>query len=315
MSNYRRTVPSGSNLFAFEAAARHKNFTKASYELNITQPAVSRRIREIEEFLDLQLFIRGGAHVDLTDAGAELFAAVSNGLGDISRTIRDLQRRASPMKKVVISASKSFIFHRLMPHIGALLSSLPKLQIVFEDEPRDVDIHLSGADLALLFGVPSDWEDCLLWHVCDEELYPVCSPEYAQTIGGIFSLNEIESYNILGGSSPRYGWSGWFTAMGEQPRQPSRRIIAADYSLIISAALHGEGIAMGTNIIVDEYVRAGKLIRLVTESMSFEKQFFIAASNRQPLPPVTEMVRDWMLQILIGKEAYECEIQKPSTQD
>lgn len=310
MISLRKTLPSGPNLFTFEAAARHLNFTKAGEELNITQPAVSRRIRNLEEFLEIKLFIRSDSDLKLTESGSELYRSVSKGLRDISQTIREIKNAVSPLKTVVFSSAQSFMTHRLLPHMHTLRTNIPEIRLIIDEERRDSDVDLIGVDLALVFGEAEDWSDYHLWHFCDEELFLVCSPEYARAIGGVFSLSNLASYRILGTAEVRYGWPGWLEAIGRRQKAPEHSMVCMDYGLVIQAALRGEGIALGLNAVVDDYLSAGALVRLGTFSMRTEKQYFLAAPKTRPLAPETALVRDWILRSTTGFDAEACGVAR-----
>src|SRR5215471_10857872 len=94
MTNLRRLVGSANHLVAFEAAARHRNFTHAARELFVSQPAVSRQIKELEKALGASLFERFGTRIDLTSAGREFYASVTQAFAHIepaARALSDLE--------------------------------------------------------------------------------------------------------------------------------------------------------------------------------------------------------------------------------
>jgi LysR family glycine cleavage system transcriptional activator len=176
MSPRHRPLSVG-GLRAFEAVARCLNFRQAAEELHLTQPAVSRQIKTLEDELGFALFSRGTRHVALTAAGAQLQAAVLPLLSRLDGTVRNL-RQGAGRQTIHLTTFPSFASLWLLPRLEAFQREQPQLDIRVAAHDAMQDLEAQGYDLGISLQLqrPSEGEAELLF---GEVLTPVHSPARA----------------------------------------------------------------------------------------------------------------------------------------
>lgn len=255
------TLPPLADLLAFDAAARHGTFTRAAGELNVSQPAISRRVAALEDDLGVLLFDRRTKPMRLTAEGEMLFDVLRSGLSRLEATLLVIRNRRSE-KGLTIAAGPGFLSFWLIPRLPKLAAAFPeiKLRIMTGDDAE----LLSSADVLIHFGdgaVPGTKSLRLL----GEAVYPVCSPAYLGGKSVPMSLAEITEAQLLQlehRGERWYDWSSWIQAAGAVGA-PVPRVTAFDsYALLIGAALAGQGIALCWAGLLDRYLESGALVRV-----------------------------------------------------
>ena len=205
----------------FEAVARHRSFTLASDELCLTQSAVSRQIKALEDALGLRLFDRLHRAIDMTVEGQRLFESVTRGLDDISACLAALGATTNA-PQITVSASVAFAWFWLMPRLerfGALQPDVD-LRVLATDQP--VLPGTGEVDVAVLFGA-GQWEGLQARLLFGERVYPVCSPAYLRAHPALHRPEDLMDQTLLHleYGKPSFGgvdWRAWLLRQGgERP--------------------------------------------------------------------------------------------------
>ncbi len=264
MSDSRFTIPTTSSLIAFEATARLGGVIRASEELNTSQSAVSRHIRNLETVVGEKLFRRQGRGVVLTSKGQEYYAAVKASLESLDAAGNGL-RAQTPS---VIVACTPEISHLL------LLPIFPELKRSIEDDANlriltcDYDmLHLllpTGIDIIFEYSaVPTDPSAV---KVLNEEVVPVASPSFARRFERALAKHprrwsEVPRLDVAQRDQSWATWPSWFRAHDcDPPAAPVESF--ENYQYALEAAANGEGMAMGWNGFVNSYLEDGRLVRI-----------------------------------------------------
>ncbi len=168
-------------LHTFESTARHLSFTRAAEEMNLTQGAISHRIRHLEGLLGFRLFIRLTRKLALTEEGARLLATLSHSLRQINEEIEDI--RAQDLRGTLhVGVAPTLGLNWLMPRLPRFQQRWPGLNVMMRVRAGAVDFNEERVDLAIYYGATrcSDLHRELLM---EERLVPVCSPAYAERLG------------------------------------------------------------------------------------------------------------------------------------
>ena len=254
-----RTVPSGSQLRTFAVAANLESFTEAAKALGVTQAAVSRLVNKTEQQLDVDLFTRSPKGVTLTNQGRKLYEAVSRSLSDIAEAIAEIQRETSKKQTVVISVSSAFVTHWLIPRIGRLMARHPEIDLHFQLQSGEPEGDLRSADLGIRLEGNCD-EQLVLNTFEPEVIRPVCAPGYLATFGRPEDATFAQDFTLIQFANPRLSWSEFLTAASYELPPAGREIVFNDYSIVLQAALAGEGIALGWGHIVRHLLERGLLV-------------------------------------------------------
>lgn len=295
MQNLRSLIGSPIGLLAFEAAARHRSFTLAGRELNVTQAAVSFAVKRLEESLGAALFLRHHRRIELTDLGARFYQDVSMGLTHIRRSAEDLRRRHNE-KRVTLAVSTGFATYWMMPRLRTFQSEHAGIELRFHTSERDVDLAGEGIELGIYRG-DGAWDRYDSALLAPEQIYPVCSPAYAGAKPPLKPA-ELAALELIHLEEPvryRPGWSNWFAEAGVAWRDSGTGLRLNDYAVILQAAIEAEGIALGWNHLVLDLIRRGRLLRLCDFSLRTDCGVFIVWAKHVKLSPAAVTVRDWLV--------------------
>lgn len=297
MQEIGRLFHSAHHLMVFDAAARHLSFTKAAKELNVSQPAVSLAIKQFEAALGMPVFLRRHRAIELTDAGRVLADDVSEALGRVVRTARELRRRQD-RGHVTLSISTAFANYWMVPRLAAFHASHPEIEIRLQTTDKDLDLAEEGLHLGVRRGF-GDWEDVEGEKIADERLFPVASPKLAAYLMGIRSLSDLSHARLIHLEEPfrpRPTWGDWFTAMGVSYTDRGEGLRLNDYALVIQAAMAGEGIALGWWHVLEGLIAQRLLMPVSDWEWRSDQAFYLVWPRAETLPETVKAVRDWILE-------------------
>ncbi|AYH43944.1 hypothetical protein CDA09_11175 [Azoarcus sp. DN11] len=284
-------------LLVFETAARHGSFTRAAASLGISQPAVSHTICGLEESLGVVLFDRLHRGVRLSDAGRYLYEQVNLGLGMIDQGVREV-RKFSASDQVTLAASTATATLWLLPRMAQFKQANPQIEIRCITADTDVDLSADGIDLAITLG-RGEWSRYSRWRMFDEDVFPVCSPGYAQTLGENPTPQSLSTATLLHFEEryrPRIDWADWLGKFGVSLPRSGAQLRFTDYSVVLHAAMEGQGMALGWRHIVTPLLEQGRLVRPLAEHVLTGHPIYIIASPNRALRPSAAILRDWLLE-------------------
>lgn len=268
MNNARQRPLRLEGLRAFEAVARCRSFSAAAEQLSLTQPAVSRQIRALEEELGAALFNRGTRHVDLTDAGAALQQSVVPLLERLDRTVRDIRVRRG-RRQVSVSTFASFATLWLLPRLADFQREHADIDIRISAQDRLLDPDDPDQDLLLRFGLPGI-APAHAEHLFGEVLTPVTSALLLEQSrrGDAPPLRhpaDLAAHTLLeeDGHQPTsriLSWRYWLTERGAPELEPRRWVFLNYTHQQVQAALGGQGIALARMALVQELLERGELV-------------------------------------------------------
>ena len=288
--------PAMNSLIAFEAAARTGSFTRAAEELKISQPAVSHAMRLLEDDLGLPLFERRHKGVQTTDAGQHLLEQVSLGLTLIDQALREV-RGMTGGQQVTLAVSTATATWWLLPRIARFKQLHPAIELRCITTDTDLDLGRERIDLAITLGT-GEFPQHQRWHFVDEEIFPVCSPSFLRGHSGVVDVQSLTSATLLHLEEryrPRLDWAGWLSRFGVAMDRSTKLFRFNDYSVVLQAAIEGQGVAMGWRHLVAPLITQGLLVRPVPHSVTTEQPIYLVASRRGKLRPEASHLRDWLI--------------------
>ncbi len=292
MRNSHRDLPPLDYLIAFETAAMLGGFTAAAESLNVSQAAVSRKIRLLEENLGQELFIRGHRSVTLTAEGKAYRKIVSRVLDQIAEASRELRQRGG-QARVTIAATNSISSLWLMPRIQDFRESYPEIEIRLISSDDDEACLSGDVDLAILRG-EGEWEGFVSERLLDEEVYPVCSPANGVTITQPEDLAGQTLIDVASHHEEWLDWRSWFAAIGATLPQDVKYLRVNTYPLAIQAACDGLGIALGWRHLVDGQLKQGKLRRLLDRSVRTASGYYLLTPQNRPGSAGRDSFAHWL---------------------
>lgn len=290
MSSLRRKLPGANALFAFEAAARCRNFTKAAEELQVTQPAISRALNRFEDHLEIKLFHRKGGSICLSEEGEILYRHVADAFRRLEAGFEELERRKSCREIVSLSVSTAFTTHWLMPRIHELIREFPSVDLRFQLMPGHIGGPIDNVDLAMRF-----LDDRGLDHqavlVLPEILIPVCAPSY---LACFEELGVAPTLIDLSGSPT--DWFSYFPSLVAQAQRGGNRLVLSDYAVVLQAATIGQGIAVGWLNVASKWLTRGDLVPLGSSAVRTDRLCYLVEPRSRPSRTAVRDIRDWILE-------------------
>ncbi|UXH79018.1 LysR family transcriptional regulator [Roseateles amylovorans] len=255
-------------LRAFEAVARRLSFSAAAEELYLTQSAVSRQIRSLEEELGATLFQRGTRHVELTADGLLLQSAVLAVLERLDGTVRQI-RQARGRRVVNVTTFASFASLWLIPRLEAFQREHPDMDIRVSAHDQIVDLEDSEIDIALRYNVPKGMPSSAQ-RMFGEVLTPVAGPWMAaQAAAGqapaLREAADLRQHTLAEEDDQRpsglyLSWRRWLATQGHPELQPRRWMYLNFTYQQIQAAVSGQAIALARLPLVVESLQRGELV-------------------------------------------------------
>lgn len=267
MNMLRNTLPPLTSLLPFEAAARLESFSKAADELHITQAAISRQIRALEQDLGVKLFVRRNRAVFLTDEGRALAEAVSTALRSISNQAVAL-RQTHGNDRVIFLCQLCEAFYWLMPRLARFHEQYPHLEVQVITSTRPLGEFTDHFDVALQTTGRASGPHAVCFTAADQ-VFPVCSPSYLAA-DTLLSLEELRLHTLLHyRSTPQdfIDWSDWLSAFGRAIAQDTPGKMFDSYPLMLQAAVAGHGVALGWRHSAGKLIEEGALIQVCAESI------------------------------------------------
>ena len=281
-------------LRAFEAAARLSSFTEAAAELSVTQVAISRQVRVLEDYLGVALFTRGSSSIQLTDAGARLYPSVGRALDEISHAAALVSRRNRP-DVLAIQAYTTFAQHGLIPLLSRFHEKHPGIEVQLSASTQPVDFAHQGIDAAIRSGT-GDWPDYESDFLTPIELIPVLSPALAKT-ANLREPADLARVTLLHTLARPDDWNAWLRAAGTDGIQGSRGLKFENSAMAYEAAIQGVGCAIGIRALVERYLASGALIAPFPITHPMGGYYLVRPKGRLE-PTALRVFRDWLLQAL-----------------
>ncbi|WP_337883564.1 transcriptional regulator GcvA [Chromobacterium haemolyticum] len=286
----RPRLPPLHALIVFEYAARHLSFTRAAEELFVTKAAVSHQIKQLEQFLNQPLFERRNNRLKLTTAGENYLPRIRESFRTLQEATDSLMLQTAPALNIHVP--RLFGGKWLIPRLYRFLKRHPGLPVEIHTNPV---AEWSVADIVITTGPP--WPP----HFHTEPFvstafFPVCSPALAQQLRRPQDLAQC----MLLHHQPLHAGGGWRQWL-EQAQveldvdgQPS--LSFSDESMLLQAAIDGQGIALGQALCVEYDLMAGRLARPLRGEAPFTQSYYLSLSPRQAKQPAARAVRDWLFE-------------------
>ena len=292
----RSGIPSLDLLQGFEAAARHLSFTKAGEELFLTQSAVSRQIKDLEEQLGVELFHRRHRALVLTEAGQQFYAATAQVLTTM-RTATSRLRAQTGKRTLSVTTTNSFAALWLIPRLAGFTRKHPDVEVKITAETRVQDLERDGLDIAIRHG-PASLAGPNAIRLFGERVFPVCSPKLLKKI----PLNEpgdlknhcLLQYSDPEGRHPWLNWKTWLEVAKIPDLRPASTLSFSGYDQIIPAAVAGHGVALGRSPLLKDMLVAKELVAPFKNSADPARAYFaITSRSAAGRPEVTGFI-DWL---------------------
>ncbi|MBW8282578.1 MAG: LysR family transcriptional regulator [Rhizobium sp.] len=295
----RRFLPSLSLLAAFEAAARTGSITAAARELDLTQSAVSRQIKALEDQLGVALFLRERQTIRLTVAGDGYAREIREALRRISSA--SLNLRANPNGGTLnLAVLPTFGARWLAPRLADFLAAHPGIAINLITRLSPFDFHLDSIDAAIHFGAPA-WPGADLIPLMGETTIPLCSPQF-KAAHRLETADDILDVPLLHLTTRPDAWEKWLSANGVA-FESVHGMLFDQFGATSQAAIGGLGVALLPAFLFREEVARGDLVPAIDQEVDSEGRYYLAFTRERAsyLPLVA--FRNWILDEIASARA------------
>ncbi|WP_322056132.1 LysR substrate-binding domain-containing protein [Paraburkholderia sp. J63] len=286
---YRRLIPSLTALVEFEAVARLRSFTNAAAELGVTQAAVSRQIRLLEELLNVRLLDRLHRNLALTKEGEALYAVVSEAMGKIAGVFDRLSTGIDD-EELVLGSTAAFSHFRLMSSVGVLKRLHPNLRVRLTTTMFTADLRHNEVDALVRFG-NGTWSDGTSYLLFEEQVCAVCSPRWLEENGTPQTLEELTACSLIADDPTSEGWltwEQWFKSLGARPSKLKYGLRTCLYPDAIQAARDGQGVVLGWARLINEHLESGELVRVTNASLALSDAYYVVVPHGKSITPTIQ---------------------------
>ncbi|GAB2575770.1 LysR family transcriptional regulator [Dyella jejuensis] len=298
----KRRMPTLNALKVFEVAAGLGNFTRAAEVLSVTQSAVSRQVRQLEDQLGEALLERRHHHLQLTGAGKLLLKALRQSFDGIEFTVRAIQQKQH-LNRLRINAPPTFAMRWLLPRLGRLRERHPELEVTLTSAQHDTLAESAQLDCAIRFG-NGEWgnlDSSLLLH---EQHVAVCAPSLLDgSAAAKVELAQLPFLHVLATQDKRYmTWQHWLDAAGLSGIDTRNGYEFDLLDMAIRAAVAGLGITIADRHMVSQELADGRLVMFREVQVEGHQSYWFVTRPEQSLTPAVESFRAWLQQEIASCE-------------
>lgn len=280
-------------LRAFEASARHSNFTAAAEELNLTQAAVSHQVRSLEKYLGVALFERLPRKLRLTEIGTAYLPPLRRAFDELAASTAGL---FGPIgrKSLVVRAPVSFMALWLAPRLGAFTSAYPQIGLrlnsavwtdAVTDEVTDVDIRFGDGH----------WPGFQAERIARDGAIAVCHPDMAGAQGTAARIAGLASRTLIHVTGSEDLWQRLLAPHGIA-LTPFSGVNVDTWIAALELAATGFGPAMTLESFAAPYIASGRLVRAVDDVLPVSQSHYVLiAEGAKRVRPETTLFRNWLI--------------------
>jgi LysR family glycine cleavage system transcriptional activator len=288
----RPRLPPLNALKAFEAAARHESFTRAAEELCVTQGAVSHQVKALEAELAVKLFNRERQRLLITEAGRDYLAVVRDALDRIAAgTERLIERQGTGV--LTVSTSPDFAAKWLVHRLGHFAEAHSEIDLRVSATLHHVDFAREEVDLAVRHG-DGNWPGLDTVRLSSEQLFAVCSPKLLSGRRRLNGVGDIPKFPLIHLDNRR-DWAKWLQDVGIDVADVTHGPVLNRASMVIDAAIDGQGIALARTTLAAWDLINGRLVRPFPDTMPVSRPYWIVCPKAAATLPKIATFREWLL--------------------
>lgn len=283
-------------LQVFAAVQRAGGPRAAAGTLNVSQPAVSQALRQLEEFLGARLFDRRTRPARLTEAGRLLHAATEEGLGRIAAAVEEIARlERETGQSLRVACTIGFATYWLMPRLAAFNAAHPAVAVHVSTIQAGAPALDPGVDIAARFG-DGRWDDGAVTRLFEEVIQPLANPALAAKLQDVAQPLAAAPLLHVEADDPRWtSWPAYLRATG-QTRAPDlegghvKDLRFTNYVQATQAALAGQGVMLGWRAITGDLVAEGRLVPVSGPPLTPDSAYYLVTARDARAPQKAEVI-------------------------
>ena len=292
----RRRLPPLNALRAFEAAARHLNFSRAADELSVTPGAVSQQIQNLEDYVGAALFKRTPKGLLLTDAAQTALPALREAFDRLAEAA-SLLTAAVDGRRLTLTAPPSFAAKWLVPRLGAFEQAHPQVDVWLSAAIELVDLTAGEVDVAIRYGA-GRYPGLEVHRLFAETVIPVASPDHLAA-QPLLTPGDLANHVLLHDGSPDLDdscpdWTMWLAARGLKGVDSMRGPRFNQSSLVIEAAVNGRGVALAKRTLAAADLEAGRLVAPLQIATAVDFAYYLVHPKAKGRLPQVKAFVSWI---------------------
>jgi DNA-binding transcriptional LysR family regulator len=266
--------------------------------LFVTQSAVSRQVKTIEDHFGVALFARRHRALALTEAGHDLYRATAQALRQIGDAAAKIRERDAG-RTLTVTATVGFASLWLIPRLTDFRNQRPDIDIRILADNKMVDLEREGIKVAIRYCMPKAAPEGAV-KLFGEVVMPVCSPKLVTRAAPLASPEDLRHHVLLhyespDGVTPWLSWTVWLETMQLPGLKPAGSLRFSQNDQAIRAAIDGQGVALGTSPLVRQLIRQGKLIAPLEKKFESARAYYLVVSAEAARRPEVREFADWMM--------------------
>ena len=295
-TEHRRRLPPLNALRAFEAAARHLNFSRAADELSVTPGAVSQQIQNLEDYVGAALFKRTPKGLLLTDAAQTALPALREAFDRLAEAA-SLLTAAVDGRRLTLTAPPSFAAKWLVPRLGAFEQAHPQVDLWLSAAIELVDLAAGEVDVAIRYGA-GRYPGLEVHRLFAETVIPVASPDHLAA-QPLLTPGDLANHVLLHDGSPDLDdscpdWTMWLAARGLKGIDSMRGPRFNQSSLVIEAAVNGRGVALAKRTLAAADLEAGRLVAPLQIATAVDFAYYLVHPKAKGRLPQVKAFISWI---------------------
>ena len=293
----RHRLPPLNALRAFEAAARHLNFSRAADELSVTPGAVSQQIQNLEDFVGVALFKRTPKGLLLTDPAQIALPALREAFDRLAEAASMLTA-AVDGRRLTVSMAPSFAAKWLVPRLGRFEALHPMVDVWVSAGMELVDFASGEIDIAIRYGA-GHYAGLEVTRLMQETVIAVASPDLLER-QPLAELGDLANHLLLHDGSPDADescpdWTMWLAARGVKGVDGSRGPRFNQSSLVIEAAVGGRGVALAKRALAQADLDAGRLVAPFQIATAVDFAYYVVHPKAKGRLPQVKAFVAWLI--------------------
>ncbi|HYG45455.1 MAG TPA: transcriptional regulator GcvA [Bordetella sp.] len=287
-------LPPLTALRAFESAARNRSFTKAAQELFLTQSAISRHVRNLEELFGIPLFYRNHRAVTLTPDGEAYMRDVVDAFARIDLATRRL-RYSGRQNILNLQAFSTFAMYWLIPRLGRFQEINPEIEVRLTASIAPLDFEHSDIHASIRAVTGRVDDNIRSDKLFDYRLIAVAAPSVASGVWPLRTPADLKNATLLHSLARPEDWGVWLHAVGANDIALEGGMKFESSAMAYRAAEQGLGVALAQSFLIEEELAAGTLRQIFPHEVPSERTYYLMSSPRHCGDPALELFRNWLL--------------------
>ena len=284
-----RRIPPLNGLKAFESAARHRSITKAANELSVTQSAISKQVKLLEEYLSVKLFVRKNQLIVLTAEGERYFSSIQTAFQTIDHATHSILGQHGEAETLRLNVLPSLSNRWLIPMLKDFKKKHPDITVNIEVGDGPIEFNASAIDVAVRVSRPRQWKGMIAERLMDEDLIAVCSPRL-----NAVDVAAIDQHSLLQHTSRPDMWNDYLMSAGYANMNVNHELGFEHFFMLIDAAIDGLGIALVPRLLVSNELTRGSLIVALDFQYSSPFSYYFMCRNTEHPPRRVRLFREWL---------------------